>query len=71
MREGQDQAILTYSVGPVHMKKETDAWRGTGPRPTGKESDLGTDRDRPSPYGHHLVGALFNRVYPASRTGGD
>ena len=25
MGEGQDQAILTYSVGPVHMKKQTEA----------------------------------------------
>ena len=28
----------------------SEAWRGTGPRPTVRGSDLGVARDRPSPY---------------------
>ena len=55
MREGQDQAILTYRVrdgkGQALALREGARFRGMA-------------RDRPAPYGNRPVGALFKRAYP-------
>ena len=51
---------------PDSDKEKTDAWRGTGPRPTVRGSELDVARDRPSPYGRrndfvHPTGARKER----------
>ena len=55
----QDRQILNCLSSGDHKLQMAITWRGTGPRPTVRGSDLGMARDRPSPYGyrrHLLIG---------------